>query len=118
MQLTETEIYEIIKEEVKNFLDETIETVKETEYGTDDGNSLTRPATSFSRNAPWTDPSGGWIDPDTGEYVEGDPSGATAPGRSTRMRKVAVTKAKRNRKNLHGADVALARKRANKSYTA
>ena len=103
MQLTETEIYEIIKEEVKNFLDETIETVKETKYGTDDGDSLTRPATQWSQTAPWTDPSGGWID-DDGNYVEGDPSGATAPGRSTRMRKVFKGK-KKNDETLHTHDV-------------
>ena len=104
MQLTEIEIYEIIKEEVKSFLDETIETVQEAD------------AQTFPGAKKWTEPRSGYID-DSGNYVY---VGLTDPrldppevpsGRGTRMRKGARASGKGN---LHTADVKRLRRLAKK----
>ena len=93
MQLTETEIYEIIKEEVKNFLDETIETVQEV-------------GTQIVPAEKWTEPGEGYID-DSGNFVyvgltdpRNDPPEVSS-GRAPRMRNVAKGKDV----TLHGHDV-------------
>ena len=103
MQLTESEVYEIIKEEVRKYLEETKTTRPQGHWGFATNvhtpihmggprvgskpkpavaDPLARPASKFSRKMPWTDPSAGWVEPLTGDYHPGDPSGAGAPGRS------------------------------------
>ena len=101
MQLTETEIYEIIKEEVKGFLDE-LDKLQSPRVGKDQS---------------WKEPEAGFVD-DEGNYIEGDPYGAGAPlqiVRGTRMRKVAKTSGKGR---LHQSDVKRLRRLADKSPTA
>jgi len=106
MQLTETEIYEIIKEEVKNFLDETIETVQEVD------------AQTFPGAEKWTEPGEGYFD-DSGNFVyvgltdpRLDPPEASSV-RGTRMRK----RVKPSGIDLHGHDVSRIKRGAKRSFT-